>query len=175
MTKIISFLLLLITVIPLAYGQADSTSSSPTIINGEYAQPKYNAQTRSTEFSYNYSNLWDLDGDGKKDSLYFIGNGGAHTYFYLSIALSSTHTLQDFFAIQLDMPYVGNSELLKAHGKNPGIQFVAHDFNNDGSMDLYLNFDNPFGAIPKDWKQKGILTKYVVLSFAKGKLKVKDY
>ena len=36
-----------------------------------------------------YSGNWDIDGDGRKDSVLFIGNGGAHLYYHLRLRLSS--------------------------------------------------------------------------------------
>ena len=38
-----------------------------------------------------------------------------------------------------------------------------------------FNFDNPMGKIPSDWKQQGVTSKEVVMSFANGKFKVKNY
>jgi hypothetical protein len=31
--------------------------------------------------THDYSGNWDLDGDGEKDGVYFIGNGGVHLFF----------------------------------------------------------------------------------------------
>ncbi len=143
--------------------------------NDEYVQYIYNSETNSKELSYNYSNKWDFDGDKRNDSLFFIGNGGAHTYFYLRIILSSDGRQRDFRSVHIDMPYFVSREELLKWGKNPGIQFIVSDFNDDGVSDIYLNFNNPFGHIPANWKNNGIKTKYVVLSFKERKEIVKDY
>lgn len=153
------------------FAQTDSV----TIINKPNAQYMYNSQTRSSNLSYNYSNKWDFDGDKKMDSLYFIGNGGAHAYFYLQIILSSNGLTRNFPTVQIDMPYAATVEALKKWGKNPGVQIVVNDFNGDGNQDIYLNFNNPFGVIPRIWKNKAVKTKHVLLSFIGNKISVKDY
>ena len=159
-----------------SYAQTDPIIADiPKWVNIEYMQDIYNPQTRSVNASYNYSNKWDLDGDNKKDSLFFIGNGAAHTYFFLRIMLSSDGLARDFSTVQIDMPYYLPVETLKQWGTNPGVQFVVHDLNNDGVQDIYLNFNNPFGYIPEAWKIKAVKTKYVLLSFSGKKLNVKDY
>jgi hypothetical protein len=167
----ITIVLLLFTIAN-TFAQSDSAVVMP---GSGHIQLIYNIRTKTKNMSYNYSNEWDVDGDKKNDSLYFIGNGGAHAYFYLRLQLSSTNKLLDFPFLQLDMPYLNKVELLDKYGKNPGIQWVVHDFDNDGILDMYFNFDNPMGKIPSDWKQMGVTSKQVIMSFAEGKLKVRDY
>ncbi len=156
-----------------SYGQIDSVIAG--MPNKEYIQNRYDPETRTVNLSYNYSNKWGFDGDTKKDSLFFIGNGGAHTYFYPVVILSSDGLVRYFTSIQLDMPFFGTKETLAKYGKNPGVQVVIDDFTRDGIPGIYLNFDNPFGSIPAAWKSGNILTKYIVMSFPGGKLKVNDY
>jgi len=31
---------------------------------------------------------------------------------------------------------------------------LVDDFGDDGIPDLYLNFDNPFGYVPKEWQKR---------------------
>ena len=157
-----------------SFAQTDSIASSK-IENDKYQQPIYDPETGTVNLSYNYSNRWDLDGDKKPDSLFFIGNGGAHVYFYLRVVLSTDNITRNFPFIQLDFPYVDSKESLDKYGKNVIPQFVVHDFDKDGIPDLYLNFDNHFGSIPRAWKKKGIKAKYVVMSFARSELKVRNY
>ena len=153
------------------YAQTDAAKPPDAAYIRYIRHPK----TNTLNLSYNYSNKWDMDGDGKMDSLYFIGNGGAHTYFFLRIILSSDQKIRDFPFIQLDMPYSGSKELLEHPRRNIAIQFVPDDFNADGVLDIYLNLDNAFSYTPKAWRRQGIKTKYVVISLKGAKLKVRDF
>ena len=79
----------------------------------------YRQSQPSLKYSYNdatqthgYSGNWDLDGDGKADSLYFTGNGGVHLYFSLNIVLSSDNKLRDYNFILLDMPVLGSKSAI---------------------------------------------------------------
>lgn len=175
--KLLSLLVILVSLVCSSQAQQlpDGSYDTPPILNNPYVKYIYDPTTLSTNFSYDYSNQWDLDGDGNNDSLYFIGNDGAHTYFYLRIILSTDHKVRDFTTPQIDFPLPGNKEALDKCGESPALQFVVHDFNKDGTSDIYLNFDNPYESIPKSWKQKGITKKCVVMSFAKGKLKISNY
>lgn len=145
-------------------------------IPGEpYAQNIYNPYTKSLNLSHNYSGKWDFDGDGKNDSLFFIGNGGAHACFYPKIILSTGGPAKSYPTIQLDMPYFKNRPVLDEHGKNPAVQLIIDDLDKDGITDIYFNFDHSSASVPEEWKRKGIHTKYVVASFAGGILKCSDY
>lgn len=169
-------ILLLTSTSVAANAQSDSTDMKEVDIPfSEYTEEIYNPETETKNTSYNYSNKWDFDGDEKNDSLLFIGNGGAHTYFYLQLTLSSDGIKRDFPNVQLDMPYPDSLESLKKWGKHSGVQLVVDDLDLDGISEIYLNFDNPFGAISAEWNKKGIKSKYVVIDFKNGKLIIKDY
>ncbi len=132
----------------------------------EFVQYIYNPNIKIKTLSYNYSNRWDFDNDGKNDSLVFIGNGGAHTYFYLRLKLTSEKSTRSYPTVQLDMPYItttNDSLIIKM--KHPAIQFVIGDFDRNQTTDIYLNFDNDFSQIPLSWKNAGITKKTVVLSY----------
>lgn len=137
----------------------------------EYIQYIYNPYTKSKNLSYNYSDIWDFDNDGKKDSLVFIGNGGAHTYFYLCVKFSNEKITRNFPGVQLDMPYLtAFKDTIK---KTPAIQFIVGDFDQNKTMDIYLNFNNDFSTIPIAWEKAGIKKKRVVLSFKNKQLAIK--
>jgi hypothetical protein len=131
-------------------------------------------ETHTLNPSYDYSDKWDLDGDGKTDGIYFIGNGGAHTYYFLRIVLSTDSRTRDFRFIQLDMPYINNGNLPAVPGKHGTPQFITGDFDKDGVTDIFLNFDNSFSTLPKKWKRKGIKTKCVMMSFNRGTLRLSN-
>ena len=169
--KILLTITLTLLIARSSLAQADTIKT----IDNEYSQYIYNDDTKSGNLSYNYSNKWDFDGDKQNDSLFFIGNGGAHAYFYPRIILSSDGLTRNFSTVQIDMPYFMPIETLKKWKTNSGVQFIVDDFDNDGVQDIYLNFNNPFGDIPKAWKIQGIKTKYVLLRFRGKKLSVKDY
>ncbi len=135
----------------------------------------YNPQTKTMNSSYQYADRWDLDGDGLKDTVWFVGNGGAHTYYYLRVKLSSKRKAIEFPFLQLDMPYLNTKEQLVQYKHHPGIQFVIHDFDGDGVSDIYLNADNTFSAIPTTWKRRGVHSLYVIMTYRKGALMLRDY
>jgi hypothetical protein len=73
------------------------------------------------------------------------------------------------------MPFIENEESLHKYGKHSAIQFAVDDFDNDGISDIYLNFDNHWGHIPKKWKEEGVRTKNVVMRFPGNTLTIRDY
>ena len=128
--------------------------------------------------TFNYSGNWDVDGDGKTDSIYFIGNGGAHTYYHLRFILSTEHKTRDLPFLSIDLPYPGNAEHLKRPGQTtPPVvpQFVVHDFNGDSINDIYINFDIRDYHIPKKWKLQGLSSRYAVISYKNKKLVMKNF
>ncbi len=128
--------------------------------------------------THNYSNNWDIDGDGKPESISFIGNGGAHLYFYLQIRLSKDNIVRDFPFLVLDFPLLGSIEQLKnVAGDTPPFlpQFVVHDVDGDGDKEIYLNFDITFSSIPEEWKKKGLTSRYVLLDYKNRDIVMRDY
>ena len=115
---------------------------------------------------HNYSGNWDLDGDEKKDSLFFIGNGGVHLYYHLRIVLSSDKVKNDFSFLLFDLPYLGTINDIKSPAREAALlpRFVVHDFDTDGKEDIYLNFDNRFSSIPTEWEKRRLTSRYILLS-----------
>lgn len=140
----------------------------------EYICEMYHPESETYNTSYNYSGKWDFDGDGTTDSLFFIGNGGAHAYYFLRIVLSSDQVRRDYPTVHLDMPYLSSAQTLSATKSNPMVQLVIHDFDRDGNNDIYLDFDNDFSYIPQEWKKQGLTKKRTVLYFKEGELEVKS-
>jgi hypothetical protein len=161
-----------IAVLP-SFAQDDSLTTQE-IPSSPYQQYVYNPQLKSKMLLYNYSNLWDFDNDGIKDYLLLIGNGGAHTYYYLCITVSSESRTKEYPSVMFDMPYI------KAFGDSPNniyktTQIIAADFDKNGSTDLYLNFNNSFSYIPVAWKRKGIRKKTILLYYKNKEMKIKSY
>lgn len=174
--KIILIISLIILGITNSFAQIDSSVfEDVSVYNNKYGQQIYNTETNTYNFSYNYSDKWDLDGDGTKDSVFFIGNGGAHTYFYLRIVLSLDKIQRNYPTFNIDMPFFINKDTLDKYGKSTGLQFVVADFNKDNIYEIYLNVDNNWSSIPKKWKRKGVKTKCILLALNDGKESIKDY
>lgn len=169
LNSIIGFLALFISTG--SFGQVDSSStSSVPIPNAEYAVYVYDSTLKTKILTYQYHDLGDLDGDGKWDSIAFIGNGGAHTYFHLRVQLSSSGTWTVYPTFSIDMPYWNKDKPCDSY-----FQFAVCDFDHDGLDEIYLDIDNPFGHIPQHLKDEELTSKQLLVEFRKGNLRVKDF
>nr|MBK9651110.1 hypothetical protein [Bacteroidota bacterium] len=66
MKSICVFLFLCLKLLPvLSPASIQHDTDTPRNIASEYMQNIYNEETKSFNPSYNYSNLWDIDGDKK--------------------------------------------------------------------------------------------------------------
>ena len=158
------------------YSQKDTSSQSvvETPMNN-WVQYLYNPIAKQKTLSYNYSNLWDFDNDGIKDSLVFMGNRGAHAYFYPQLKLTSLKEMLSYPSVLLDMPYFTIMQDSGIIIKHPAIQLVIGDFDKNSTIEMYLNFDNNMGQIPASWKKAGIRKKTVILSCNKKQIVLRDY
>jgi hypothetical protein len=127
--------------------------------------------------THDYSGNWDLDGDKKKDSVLFIGNGGAHLYFHLKVVLTSDKKGRDFLFLLTDMPLLHAVDSLqrKLTENLPFPKFVVADFNNDGRNDIYLNVGPMDSKIPTKWKNKGVTSRHLVVTYESKDLTIKNY
>lgn len=139
----------------------------------------------SLQYSYNekrqvhdYSGNWDLDGDKKPDSVYFVGNGGAHLYFHLVIVLSTDPERKDFPFLVTDWPLLEPVDKLKKEGGRfvPASfpKFVVHDFDKDSLPEIYLNTDTSFAPVPAIWKKRGVTSQHVLIDYSK-KILLKNF
>lgn len=138
--KVISLLIAVLSNTTNAFTQSDTLSSS-------YA-PVYKQVKPSLQYRYNYSarthdysNNWDLDGDGKADGVYFVGNGGAHQYFVLRIVLSSDKRRREYRYIQTDLPLLLDDSLLRNADfvrESYFVGFAAFDYSKDGVVDILI-------------------------------------
>ncbi len=150
-----------------AYPQGVVEIDTPTNAYTAYYQTKgldIQYVYRANENIQDYSGNWDLDGDGVKDSLWFVGNGGAHLYYCLRVKLSSKKAAQDFPEICLDLPLYEPSSPpdLNACGSP---RFAIADFNGDGKQDIVVT--NYIRQTPTG------LPGYVVVYYKRGKLLVR--
>ncbi len=135
---------------------------------------------------YDYSDNWDIDGDGTTDGIYFLGSDGAHIYYSLRIVLSSDKKVKDFPYLSIDCPYIfGNIDSLKKENFFPPPdfpQFVVDNFYNshlgDDNLDdkIYIHLDLPtFLAVEPELKKLGVTSSYILLRYKKGKFIIKNF
>lgn len=119
---------------------------------------------------HNYSNNWDLDKDGIKDELYFVGTGGAHLYYFLKVVLSSDKKSREFNFIQSDFPFltaIDTVDLAKTV-----IGFVLSDIDENKTPTIIVKLDDQtYNANKKILTDKKIKTKNITISFENGKTK----
>jgi hypothetical protein len=127
---------------------------------------------------HNYSNNWDLDGDGIKDEVYFKGDGGAHLYYYLVIFLSFDKKVRIFPYLSTDFPFLNvenTSNYATNNNKKFNIGFHVFDYNKDGVMDILIHLDEKsFLFQNKSLETKGVYSSSIVVSFKKGLIQLKD-
>lgn len=137
--------------------------------------PDLNYSYNDLSQTHDYSNNWDFDGDGKNDSLIFIGNGGAHLYFHLQLRLSSDSKKYDFPFLAIDFPNLFTELELDSEGMpNTVQQFVVADFDDDKLPEIYISLDRQ-SEIPDDWKKKGLTSRLVIVDYSNGRLNLKNY
>ena len=167
--KVIGFILS-IFLLNVSFAQTDTI---PLDKNLSY---KFDSILKTNIPIYNYSNIWDFDGDKINDSLWFIGNGGAHEFYYLRMQLSSNVIIRNFHCIQLDMPYLTSHEKFIEDGFNPFIQFVVNDFDRDNLPEIFFNLKNVSKeSNSQDTKNELPGSPYILVDFKNNKLILKNY
>lgn len=143
--------------------------------NEQYSIYNYDSTLHTEILTYRYSDLWDIDDDGKLDVISFIGNGGAHEYFHLQIELSSQpNNVFKYSTFQIDMPYYDEKDNVNSVDDELS-QFVVSDFDGDEVNEIYLNIDNPFGSIPTELQLEGLTSKRILIDFFEGELRLLNY
>ncbi|GAB2814515.1 hypothetical protein [Ferruginibacter profundus] len=182
----ISFFLLVpaLHAVTISFAQ-DTAIATP----GNSCQPYFDKNKNPVHYVYNvakqthdYSGNWDFDGDGKTDGLFFVGTGGAHLYFYLSIVLSADKKTRNFPFLELDMPCLGNIDELKQSQFYPPPlfpQFVVDKFSTGALSDnandkIYLHLDRS-AVIPPEWKKRGVSSTYLLLYYKKGSITIQNF
>lgn len=114
--------------------------------------------------THDYSGNWDFDGDGKFDTLHFIGNNGAHLYYHLNVGLSSEKEKRSYTWLLTDFPLLESFDTFLKYTNV--VNFVVHDFNDDGLEDIYLNCEeNGYTVLSDAQKALGLTTSRIVISF----------
>ncbi|MDP2162166.1 MAG: VCBS repeat-containing protein [Flavobacterium sp.] len=171
-------LILFVLLTNISLAQSDSIIEVPSNSFEKVYKTKY----PNLHYSYNdlsqthdYSNNWDFDGDGKNDSLFFIGNGGVHLYFHLQLRLSSDRQTYDFPFLAIDFLNLFTELELDNEGM-PNIiqQFVVADFDDDKLPEIYINLDRQ-SKIPHKWEKKRLTSHLVIIDYSNGRLDLKNY
>lgn len=149
----------------------DNATSMVKIPNEEYAIYKYNPDLQMDILTYQYSDLWDIDNDNHNDTIEFISNGAAHSYYHLRVWLSSKNEWIAFPTLQIDFPYPPN-KIKKIEELNELYpQFAVQDFDADNIKEIYLSFDE-YSSIPIEY---GVTSKKILIDYVEDKLMVIDF
>ena len=125
---------------------------------------------------YDYSGNWDFDGDGKKDSLQFIGNGGAHLEYFPRIVLTGSEHAYQYSYLLIDMPFPGHSNEIKGNKMPPILPaFVVDDFNRDGLPDVYLNIGQNVLYLPRFLRNRDAANRCILLYCSRGRLLIQKF
>lgn len=141
----------------------------------------------SSNQTHNYSGNFDFDGDLLNDSLYLVGNGGAHILYSPVIRLSTTNKQYTFNNIIIDDPeFYPISELNKLSFLEffPP-QFVIGTYNQlleNGEMQfsieknrhvLFLHLDKNY--YPKELTKQGVTSSNIVIYFSEDGFQIQDF
>lgn len=171
---LLTFSLILLSISKIL-AQEDSviTNSYENYIHTNHPEILYHYN--NTSQTHSYSGNWDFDGDKIPDSLFFIGNGGAHLFYQLKIALSSGQQLKDFPELLIDMPYLGKGEDIMNEEVSLLPQFVVHDFDSDGIVEIYINFEPSFSFIQKKWKREGVTSRRILIKIENSNVVIENF
>lgn len=134
---------------------------------------KYNKELQTDVLTYQYADLWDIDGDNIMDSIAFIGNGGAHQYLHFEIKISSETSWRKHKGFLIDMPWItqirSKEDIDDLHP-----QFGVFDFDDDGVEEVYLNVD-PYMELPVELFNLGINSRQIIMDYQEGELVIEGY
>jgi hypothetical protein len=158
-----------------SFGDSAVTNSYKEVYQKDNPELKYSYNDEKQ--IHNYSANWDIDGDGKADSIFFIGNGGAHLFYHLRVILSSEKIIRDYKFISIDLPLLKTFDFFKANWTRDSLipQFVVADFNHDGIADIYICQDTKANPLPAFWSRKGVTSNHLLLSFTGKAINIKNF
>ena len=141
----------------------------PFTFDDDFKNSKINYSYSENPETHDYSNNWDFDGDGKKDSIRFVGEGGAHQQYFLSLKLSSHPKPIEYEWIYNDMPVLSSFEFFPTGPAEEHEMhwFVVDDFNNDGIKDIFVNVNASGYHLPRKFEEYGLNEKEIVLTYDK--------
>lgn len=150
---------------------AQETGSNKTLSNSyeqyyKHSQPGLKYSYDSLSQSHNYSGNWDFDLDGKTDEVYFTGTGGAHSYYFLKVILSSDQQPRSFPFIQSDYPVLNAGDGLKTKDTAPGFSVISTGEKQAPSILVRLDNQSFYGN--KELQKRHLTKKDIILSFKKG-------
>lgn len=168
--KLIAGLLVLYTNL---YSQSDTSDQSLPSNSFEeiykIRHPKLKYAYNSLTQTHAYSDNWDFDGDGKKDKLLFVGDGGVHLYYHLQLWLSSEKKTHDFPSLAIDYPFLFNKIDVNIQGEtNSLVQFVVANFDTDELPEIYINLNKE--NAPNKCKSKKLSSYQMIIDYRKNSL-----
>ena len=122
---------------------------------------------------HNYSNNWDLDNDGIKDEVYFVGTGGAHLFYYLRVVLSTDKKPREFTFIETDYPILTATDTLNYKKDVHG--FIVTNLGENLTPTIFIRLDDQIYRNNKELNKMKIKTKNVLISFENGNPKYDSF
>lgn len=117
--------------------------------------------------THDYSGNWDFDNDGINDELYFIGNRGAHLYYYLQVGLSTDKKQRKFDFITSDFPSLTSNDTLGFYKKING--FVVAKMGKEMKPTIIIRLDrSSYEANKMIFSKLHVKTVNVTISFKNG-------
>ncbi len=127
------------------------------------------AQVKRDKLDWRFA--WDFDGDGINDTIWDEYSGGGHCCYTLQVVLGRGHKTVRL-PFEMDGHYVGGLDMgMPDH-------FAIGRFEGSPLPQIFMEVGTYNGEefpIPRKWTRKyGFRTNRILVSFEKGKLKVRD-
>jgi hypothetical protein len=145
-------------------------------------QAYYQSQIPSLQYAYSedlqthhYTRNWDLDQDGLPDSIWFVGTGGAHLYFFLRVMLSTDKKIRDYPYLQTDFPRLAldktGTTIPPSHVSNT-TSFAIVNLGPEDGLGIYIRLDqSSFQLTQKKLAKRGIQGHGLIIQWKTGKEK----
>lgn len=161
-------LIILLTSITNIFSQDADTLSNSLNESIKESYPTLSYTYFDSSQTHDYSNNWDLDGDGINDEVYFVGTGGAHVYYFLKVVLSTDQESREFSFVESDFPLLTGTDTINLD-QTP-IGFVVAELGKSKTPSIIVRLDNQsYHASKEILHEKNVTTKNIVISFVDGK------